>query len=305
MRRCIAAKCIGFRRTPKGSRHGYVLLMTLALLVIAALAEAGLARRSLQSALEANLAQAGLQRRWAAASCRDTILAHADELFVLLEDAKDRRPRWPAPGEIQAQFSLAGQSVELALGDEDAKTNLNTLYARKPADVRLVITDAAHGAFTPELRPDLTSEAKIRRRYFDSWGQVFPIASVLSEADGWKQLAQAARQITCWGSGKPNIRRASDSVLEKAATAAVGSETARKLLQARRTCQEDLLLDSVLEGLPIKRLDQVKLRSALGDRSSCYSLWLALGDDRRHWYHLWVQGDRGSAVPGGVQSFHW
>ena len=75
--------------------------------------------------------------------------------------------------------------VRLTLADEDAKTNLNSIHAKKPADVSLALVDVARSGLVPELRPDLSREAKLRRRAFGSWGNVFPIASTLSDPEGW------------------------------------------------------------------------------------------------------------------------
>jgi hypothetical protein len=303
--RSSATVTAGSKRRPIADRRGYVLLMTLALLVVAVLSQAGMARRSLQLALEANQAQSELQRRWAATSCRDFLLPSAEAIFIGLEEAsQDQRPRWPAPRQIDATLRLGDYDVRLVLADEDAKTNLNMLYAKKPGDVSRALLETARAGLVPELRPDVSREAKLRKRAFASWGHVFPIASTLQMPDGWERLGQVAEEITCWGAGKPNIRRASDQTIEMIATAAAGGAAARKLLEARRSTEEDLLLADLLETLDLKRADQLKLRSALSDRSSCYSLSLALGDGRGRWYHLWIEGDR---TAGGehLHSFSW
>jgi len=304
--RFIAIKPGRSSRRRRARRDGYVLLMTLALLVIAALSQTGLARRSLLAALEANQARADLQRRWAATSCRQLLLEQAEEILIGLEDAQhSRRPKWPAPKESRAQFTLGGFAIELVLADEDAKANLNALYARKPGQVRLMLMELVRSSLVPELRPDTSPEAKLRRRWFSSWGQVFNIASVLSTPGGWQRLSEIAAEVTCWGQGKPNIRRASDRIVETAAATVVSRDVARKLLEARRRTEGDLLLADLLAGLDLKRIDQVKLRGVLGDRSSCHSLRMALGDGRRQWYYLWIAGDRAASSPAGVQSFSW
>lgn len=306
MRRLLATAIVDSRRRRRDRRGGYVLLMTLALLVIAALSQAGLARRSLQAALAANEAQSNLQRRWAAASCRDFLLPQAEAIFIRLEEAGgDRRPRWPTPRTVTVALTLGESAIELVLADEDAKANLNTLHAKKPADFNLALVETAMSGLTPELRPNLSPEAKLRKRQFATWGQVFPIASVLSLPDGWERLAQATENLTCWGGGKPNIRRASDQTVEMVATAAVGGAAARKLLEARQNAAQDLLLSDLLQTLELRRADQLKLRGVLSDRSSCYSLSMALGSERRQWYYLWIQGDRTAVGSERLQSFSW
>lgn len=306
MKRSSATVTAGSKPRRRDRRNGYVLLMTLALLVIAALSQAGLARRSLQAALASSEAQRDLQRRWAASSCRDFLLPQAEAIFIQLEEqAEQSSRRWPTPHSLEAVIRLGDLDVSIVLSDEDAKTNLNALHSKKPANVHLALMQYSSTGLVPELRPDMSREAKLRKRSFATWGQVFPIASVLSLPDGWERLTKASSDLTCWGDGKPNIRRASDKTLETVAATAVGGAGARKLLEVRRSQKEDLLLADLLESLELRRADQLKLRSVLSDRSSCYGLWVALGDHRRRWYHFWVQGDR--AVSGGQQwhSFSW
>jgi hypothetical protein len=286
------------------SRRGYVLLMTLVLIVIAVLCLAGLARRSLQLALDAKEAQDELQRRWLALSCREMLLDHAEELFIQAEDAVDRRPQWPASKDSSAVFSTAGMQVRVVLGDEDAKLNLNSLYARRPDDVRPLLIRYAGGSLAPKLAPDVRPEAKRRKRSFASWGQVFDLAAVFSQGHG-AELMTATGDLTCWGDAKPNIRRSSDAALQEAATLALNREAARKLVTARADFEGDLLLPELLAKLDLRRTDQMKLRSALSDRSSCYSLWLELETPRRRWYYLWVQGDPAAGAVAPVQSFCW
>jgi hypothetical protein len=303
--RSSAIATVGSSRR-QARRGGYVLLMTLALLVIAALAQAGLARRSLHAALAANEAQSELQRHWAAASCRDFMLQQAETIFIQMEEAgEQRRPRWPTPRHINASLKLGEFDIQLVLADEDAKTNLNALQAKKPTDVHLALIQHARSGLTPELRLDMSREGKLRKRWFATWGQVFPIASTLALPDGWERLVQVSQEITCWGDGKPNIRRASDQTVETIATTAIGGAAARKLLEARRAVDDDLLLADLLGTLDLRRADQLKLRGVLSDRSSCYSLSMALGEGRRRWYHLWVQGDRAASGGANVQSFSW
>lgn len=292
-------------KRPRPQRRGYVLLMTLVLLVVAVLSEAGLARRSLQLALDAKEAQDDLQRRWAAASCRRLLLDNAESIFFALEDASgDRKPLWPAASDVTAEFSLAGMRARWRLADEDAKLNLNAVHARQRDSVREAITQHAAGQLVPQLRPDLSREAGVRKRWYTSWGQIFDVPQALSQRRSDALLAVTA-ELTCWGDGKPNVRRASDQAIETALTPVAGPEAARKLLAARHDFRGDLLLADLLAKLDLRRTDQVKMRSALSDRSSCYSLWIELEQGPRSWYYLAVVGDRGVVGPSQVLTFVW
>lgn len=277
--------------------------MTLVLIVIAALTQAGLARRSLQLAIDANEAQSELQHRWLAASCRELFLEQADRFFIQAEDAvADQRPRWPTPASASATFEAAGGRAWVQLADEDSKLNLNAVHARKPEQVRLLLTEKSGGRLAPQLRPDMRREAQLRKRPFSSWGQVFDVARTFA-ADQSDLLLEAAAAVTCWGDGKLNIRRATDESIEAAASLVLNREAARKLIDARAMFEGDLLLSELLAKLELRRPDQTKLRGVLSDRSSCYSLWLVLETDRRRWYHLWIAVD--PSGDGRIHSFSW
>jgi hypothetical protein len=64
-------------------RNGYVLLMTIVLIAIAALILAGISRQSLLLALKALNAEEDLQRRWGAASCRQAVLMHVKDILII------------------------------------------------------------------------------------------------------------------------------------------------------------------------------------------------------------------------------
>lgn len=291
-------------RQRRSSRRGYVLLMTLVLIVIAALCQAGLARRSLRLALDSRDAQEDLQRRWFAESCRDLFLKRADELFILAEDAAmHRRPQWPAPHAMSSEFVVDRMHVRLLLADEDAKLNLNALNARQSDQLRATILRLTGGALPLLLHPDPSREAKLRKRTFASWGQVFDLPQVFPQGQG-SLFMKATENLSCWGDGKPNIRRAADETLDLAASQALSRDAARQIVGARASFEGDLLLPELLAKLDLRRSDQLKLRGALSDRSSCYSLWLELETDRRRWYYLWVLGDAASGGPP-IASFRW
>lgn len=307
MNRCCGIVAGGrSRRRRRPERDGYVLIMVLVLIVVAALAEAGLARKSLQRALAAQQAQAELARRWLAASCRETLLEDAPQRFIDWEEDERRSPRWPAPRTAVAVAQVGGQRLRLRLADEDAKLNVNALYAREPEKFRSALLALDATQLPVEARPDLSRTAKLRRQSFSTWAQLFDVATALTQPDGFDRLLAATDRLTCWGDGKTNIRHADDATLTQLVTTALDRSAASDVLQARRAEEDDLLLPALLESLDMRRSDQLKLRSVLSDQSTCFSLWLELADEQdRRWYHLWILGDRQSRSPDGVVSFHW
>ncbi len=285
-------------------RSGYVLIMTLVMITIAALSLAGLARKSLLLASESIAAQRELQRYWGANSCRRLLLDQAEVIFENLETPHiEGELPWPAPSQLSASVTLAGMTYRLWLFDEDAKLNLNTLTARLPQQRRPILGQLIGHQNPLQLTPDTSPTAKQQKRWFLSWGQMVDITQIGS-GGAIDSLMELATELTCWGSGKLNIRRVSDQTLLLVAGKLVNQQVAQKLLEAR-TEATDIDSKEVLKSLALKRRNVLALRAWFTDRSSCYSLWLELDDGQRRWYHQWVQGDRASATSNSVLSFRW
>jgi type II secretory pathway component PulK len=293
-------------RRRRASRQGYVLVMTLVLIVVAALAEAGLARRSLLRALEAQSAQAELARRWAAQSARRTMLDGAAERFQAMEEAAtEQRPRWPAQRTAVGEFQVGEWTFRVRLADEDAKLNLNVAYAREPAKLLATFLDLGATELPVVLHPDVSRGAKLKRQAFSSWAQLV-VAAAFQLPDGWDRLLAVTDRTTCWGGGKLSLKRADDETLAAVVAGAIGRDNVADVLAARREAIDDLQAAEFVDSLDLRRTDQVKLRTALADESTCFSLAVEMKDaQRRRWSHLWVIGDRQAQGPDETLSFHW
>ena len=285
-------------------RSGYVLIMTLVMITIAALSLAGLARKSLLLASESITAQRELQRYWGANSCQLLLLDQAEVIFENLETPHaDGELPWPAPSRLSASVTLSGMRYRMWLFDEDAKLNLNTLTAQLPQQRRVMLSQLIGHQNPLQLSPDTSPAAKQQKRWFSSWGQLVDITQ-MGSGGAIDSLMELASELTCWGSGKLNIRRISDQTLLLVASKLVNQQVAQKLLEAR-TEATDIDWKELLKSLALKRRDALALRAWFTDRSTCYCLWLELDDGQRLWYHQWVQGDRASVTSDTVLSFHW
>ena len=145
-----------FSRT--GSR-GYVLILTLFLLVIAAVAMVGVVRASMGRALAAVDAQRDLQRRWGTVSCARTLLPRAESIL----NAAEQRTGRPAAA-VDIALTLGGQPFALTVADEQAKLNVNALYesGKRPA-VERAARDAAPG-LAVRLRPMPVEKTRQKQR---------------------------------------------------------------------------------------------------------------------------------------------
>src|SRR5678815_431801 len=88
-------------------RHGYVLVTTLLLLVLASTLLVGIGRASVRQAVRARVAQDELQRRWGTASCREAGLPNAEGL----RRAEEGRRREPVPA-VRRRVTLGGQRFD-------------------------------------------------------------------------------------------------------------------------------------------------------------------------------------------------
>src|SRR4051812_49740737 len=103
-------------------RRGYILLTTLALLVLSSTLLVTLARSSILRSLEAKQSHQDLQRRWGQISCQRALLPHA-ETILLNHEKRYQRPFATLSSTVQ----LGALEFNLTLADEQAKANVNAL----------------------------------------------------------------------------------------------------------------------------------------------------------------------------------
>src|SRR5260221_10949201 len=102
--------------------RGYVLVVTLGLLVLAAGLMVAVSRGALRHATAARLAADELQPRWGAVSCRNATLPYAE---VILGSAEAER-KSPLPL-YRTRIQLGDETFDLTIADELAKADVNLL----------------------------------------------------------------------------------------------------------------------------------------------------------------------------------
>lgn len=290
--------------------RGYVLVLTLAVLVLAASALVSSGRLAVRHASAAREAERGLQRRVGVASCRAAILPWAEEILAVHEVER----KTPLV-QHRAAVRLGEFTFDLIIADEQAKANVNTLLeSAAPAVVENRIREALSG--TGLLRAVVLRPVRLRERLVVSGiGQIFDRVGPqeLLEPRGGKLAA--TELLTCWGSGAINVRRASEASLRLALSPPWTLLDVSRLLEARRelfgprgTVGAKITgpASSAVQPSPLDLLARL-LRTAqirtgpagLTVGSTCHSLWIVVRDGRRQWYHL--------AVHDGVNyhSFAW
>ena len=282
------------RRYPHHHRQGYVLLLVLFVLAIASAAMATVCRLSLERGVQANRAAGDLQRRWAVITARSVLLPKAQ---ALVERAPDTAP------DVRRTLRLGGQSFTLVFADEQAKANVNLLYAQgkltgAEREVRNLLADNRGEMLvrlTPLPAPKLRADEDELFMAFESFDQVFGRVSPQRLVG----TPSPVSSLTCWGDGTLNLRRASPQAVRAVLAPHMPAAEIAQLLELRAknpTLQSGDLLD--LLDLSDARREVIDER--LTDQSSCRSLWIISDSGDRRWYDLAV-----SRGEGDVTLFSW
>lgn len=284
------------------NRNGFVLVMILALIVLAALLLTSLAGKSIRLANSARETEHLLQCKWLALSGERSILQSAANLFsnMNFEDFPndDRCRRGPT---LSATLNLGRYSVDLVVADEQSKVNLNHLQNTSGSTtVRSAVIDALDCAPRPhpviDLRPYRVARDKENAiTAYASWSQVFGLSDFRpKEALG---VLHTSRCLTLWGDGRINIRRAHDEDLRRALSKVLGSREVEQLIQMRRELEEDRELEEEVEEIELtKMVDQLELNeqqrqqilTVITDKSNCFSLWTVIRAGSREYYQLGI-----------------
>jgi len=277
---------------------GFILLTTLIVLALAAVVLADVTRRSLRQASVALRTQEELQRRWGIASCRSALLPVVEQI---LQDFQTKQGDADQPlVACTMVLTLGGEDLQLVFADEQAKANLNAIYLdvgpeRADQTVRKLIQHAPDGlvvrlapdrraaADSPSRPPgggvDLKADTSVHVNEigepppFGTWAQVFEKpqpAQLLARRAGH---CSAIQNLTCWGDGRLNIRRASTQVMEARCGRVLGKNEIIRLVRSRQMAP-DLELPELLDTLELTTDQRRLLESQLTDRSSCHSMWV-------------------------------
>ncbi len=292
------------RKHPRKS--GFVLLMTLVLLLMAVVSLAGMAHHSMTRAIESRTSVEELQRCWAVTSIRATLLNRVEELLDKTERGRDKNGNLSQThlndpkAKLHLSCKLAGLDYELVLTDEQAKLNLNRLLEQQSrsevlSTVRRLKTHSAAGGNRPvdiKLRTRTTTGGNISAAGYEQpelggYGQVFQSAPP-HRLVGDKNSTGLGANITFWGNGRVNIRRAPAEVVQEACRKILSTRLIKRLLAAR---DDDPYcgLATMLAGFDeIDEKQRKKIRQRLTDRSDCHGLWIITHGTHRSWYTLTV-----------------
>ena len=281
--------------------RGYVLVVTLALLVLAVTLLVSVGRVAVVRAAAGREAAEGLQRRWGAVSIRRAVLPYAEPILTGVE-----RQRGEALAVYRTGVRLGGQEFGIVLGDEQAKANVNALLEDADAGraaVRLRGAMAGMGVGNAMvLRPaavPMLGEVSASNPAIGGFGQVFdgvPPDKLL----GAGGRGGPAELLTCWGNGRINVRRASEAAVRLRADPPLTVVEISRVLSARDASlggREGIRsgdggplrgwLGRVLNGA-VSREHLGVGAAVLTDGSACHSLWIVTREGQRERYSLTV-----------------
>lgn len=293
--------------------RGFVLVMTLVLLMLAVASMVGLARRSALAALGASDSEKLLQRRWLIRSVQATLLAQAERIFI------EQERRWPdqPAGRVERTVQVDVFKLRLVLADEQAKVNLNALLQGKPPPQalqsikRLLPAGSNHGQPEAEirLRPDPSNKSlapedrDAATPMFVTFGQVFD-APTPQWLMGDRDHAGASSLMTCWGDGRLNLLRADAWSTHALLDGVIGELAVDRLLTALGR-QPRPTVAQLVAGLSLTEAQRRSVAGLLADRSTCHSLWVELSDTQRAWHELAVRNVPGDNAPPRDWLFRW
>ncbi len=272
------------------SRRGFILVMTLMLIAIAAVALVSVGRSSMGLAVDAVQARQDLQRRWGSISCRHTTLA----LAPIILDRAGADPD-PSPGSIHTQVQLNGWHYSLTLSDEQAKVNINTMLHDHGREVtRTFIRRQCGGQpWSDEITLPTTHRPAPTRDIHQEEGSHRDIISVnhflpAYDPGGIDQTdSYPLDTLTCWGDGRINLTRAPDDLVQLVLRPLLSTIEITRLRESLSTSETKSLIDALIS-TGISEDDIPKVLKRLTLDSSCYSVWVAVDTQKRSWYELAV-----------------
>jgi hypothetical protein len=309
------------RRSPlqSSARAGYVLLLTLVLVMIASMALVGASRLAVAKMISADSAEAQLQRRWATLSLQSALLPAAEGLLHK-EEQIEHQPL----GQTTFTITLDDLPYACIVTDEQAKVNVNALIQKSvgasgglalvqqnlsdlmagcPASMHLLLRPSpaiAMDGFVKGIGPGGIASIGPGGA-IGSFGDLFDAMppALLADSDG---NPGGSDFVTCWGDGRIHYARASADALALAAGPSLDAARAQRLAQLARQWPTPTL-GSCLDALQFAGESRRHVEAALTDQSEVHGLWVVCRDSQRSYYALASQQSGGGAPR--ICTFNW
>jgi hypothetical protein len=315
-------------------RRGYVLIVTLGLLVLAATLMTAVAQTAIRQASAARSAKSELQRRLGVRSIGLFVLPTAEQRLQAAE-ARLKRPT----AILVNRVVLGAQSFVVVTSDEQAKANVSTMLDRaNPGAVEAELRRSLSGNAAAELKlrlepiepraPHPQTAPTTQSAFFSTisgFGQMFNRLPV-SELMNPRAVEQSPASIlTCWGNGAINIRSAPEAAMRLMLAARISPVDIARIIAARDNQlagkSPAVSQASSVSGAtptaaaagasapvdPLRRLltSAGVAPSAAGQMmlgSSCHSVWIIAQSNGRQWYHLYIRDESDPNKPQTISA---
>lgn len=251
---------------------GYVLLVVVVIIALAAIVLASISRLSLAIAVESKNAAAELQDRWMTLSCQRNILPAAARILdksVILSDTSKFQL------EANFEWQAAGKTYRCRIADEAAKMNVQTLMASSENVSYFEVLRRTRLPLAIRVAPG--NRKRNSAKEIESWGAIVVPASSSQAPHLPASIQSISRRLTIDSPGKLNTTRASDRSLQQISSLAVQSDMVAELLDKRRKLKEanvKITVNALVRELEASDEEITQLRQLLTDESRCYSMWL-------------------------------
>ena len=278
---------------------GYILLITLIFVSLAATVLSGISLAAFRRLLDAQQRAEELQCRWGSISCRNALLPRAE---TLLQSAEAKEHGSIAQRLIQ--LPLGEQAFDILICDEQAKINLNDLYDRRgPIPAQQILEHLAVGSplklplkppdhfVTAPAEQSFTSPAQFLGRYEPEL--IFPVQGARS----------ATTFITCWGDSRITLRRAPREVALAAGAPEITEYDVGRLLELLEK-DPALTVSRAIAQLGLTEIQRLAFAQRFTDASTCHSMAIVCSSRQCKWYRLYVSDTR-PGKPAKELEFQW
>ena len=256
-------------------RHGFVLILVLALLFASTLLLARMATHSIRLKSEAAIAVESLQQDWATWSTAHVMLPKGETLLTEMISDPGRSADSDDSATSRHILRIPGRTLNATIFDLDARLNLNTLHE---IGGEMVVRNAIR-RWIPDLEADVRSidpDSKTALHY-TSWADVISMNDTADDRSIADVFESACSGLTCWGSGKLNLHRCGDEQLLYLGKTLGRTSIMRQIIQELRK-SPTASIESLCQILELRDEDAVIVKRYLDDSSGCTGLIIRCDD---------------------------
>jgi hypothetical protein len=195
------------------------------------------------------------------------------------------------------RLALGGMTFHVVICDEQAKANVNMLtklagdrgVSASLMELQSNSAQALHVVTRPDDLPNgpTTAPATALPMVYGSYEQLFEFSHPSELFERGSLRPAAVRQVTCWGNGRLNFKRAERTAMREVLAGSLDESDLANVLAFRHK-QPDCTLGELLRELNLPGPKAQAAAERLTDSSTCHALWIVAETSTRKWYRLFV-----------------